>query len=255
LTLNLSLQYRFWVIASSMNLKKLQSIGRRRLGLEGEIEFVRIPGAAGRVLGSSAVMPSLQMKHTISYTDASSLDEADVYHEMCRAKLYELGFKTVENAALVAMRDCANDDPKYIFDANSAVVIVSEVYSSMLLYTYFQDESAARRSSTILRFESSDALTSLHTLMGFWGVAGLAYYKLSAKWAGKEFPSKRVDAAVDRASDGKAISGELSKIESILAELPRIETGKLQKFSDQDQLGILSCIVRLFSAKTGIACE
>ena len=71
------------------------------------------------------------MKHTVSYSGADSLDPADVYHEMCRAKLYELGFKSIENAALVALKDCAKDDPKYIFDANSSVVIVSEVYSRL----------------------------------------------------------------------------------------------------------------------------
>ena len=54
------------------------------------------------------------MKHTVTYSDAESIDPADVYHELCRARLYELGFRTVENAALMALKDCAGDDPKFI---------------------------------------------------------------------------------------------------------------------------------------------
>ena len=238
-----------------MNLKKLQSQARRRLGLKGELEFVPVSGGSqGRILSSSQTTSTLEMKHIVSYSGAAFLDPADVYHEMCRAKLYELGYKSVENAALVALKDCAKDEPKYIFDANSAVVIVAEVYTSWMLYTFFPEESEARREDTVLRFESSDALTSLHTQMGFWGTAGIAYYKLAAQWADKTFPSKQVDAAITRATDGAAIADELTKIEDVLAHLPKIESIDAP-FSDSIQLEILSVIVELFSAKTGIECS
>ncbi len=109
----------------------MQSIARRRLDLTGEVEFVQKDGPDGRILAASAQKSSLEMKHVVLYSNADSLDPADVYHEMCRAKLYELGFKGIENVALMAIKDCAGDDPKYIFDANSAIVIVSEVYTSL----------------------------------------------------------------------------------------------------------------------------
>ncbi len=194
------------------------------------------------------------MKHTLSYSGASTLDPADVCHEMCRAKLYEMGFKSVENAALVSLKDCAKDDPKFIFDGNSAVVIVAEAYTSYLLYTYFPEESEARREETIQRFESSDALTSLHTQMGFWGTGGLAYYKIASEWAGKPFPSKQVEAAIARASDGKAIAEEYAKVEARLSALPKIESINVP-FDDPTQLQILWVIVELFSAKTGLDCN
>ena len=235
-----------------MNLKKLQSTARRRLDLRGEVEFVKLPGSAGRVLASSVATPSLELKHTIKYSEASSLDPADVFHEFSRAKLYELGFRSVENAALVALRDCSKDDPKYIFDANSAVVLVSEVYTSYLLYTYFPEESDQRRNEIVQRFTSTDALTSLHTRMGFWGIGGIAYYKLASEWAGKNFPSKQVEAAIGRASDGKAISEKLSQIELVLKKLPRMGE---KDFGDSEQIQILSIIIELFSAKTGLNCE
>ena len=120
-----------------MNLKKLQTIARRRLELEGEIVFVQKDGSSGRILAASVAKPSLELKHVITYSDADSLDPADVYHEFCRAKLYEMGFRTIENAALSALRDCSKDDPKFIFDANSSIVVVSEVYTHWMLYTYF----------------------------------------------------------------------------------------------------------------------
>src|SRR5579862_7908112 len=206
-----------------MNLKKLQSIARRRLGLTGDVEFVQKSGGKGRILATSVADSSLELKHTIIYSDADSIDPADVYHEFCRARLYELGFRTVENAALMALKDCAGDDPKFIFDANSSVVIISEVYVSWMLYSYFNEECERRRQDTVLRFESSDALTSLHTQMGFWGTAGIAYYRLASEWAGKNFPAKQIEAAITRASDGKSIEDELKKIDTILVELPKIE--------------------------------
>jgi len=232
----------------------MQSIARRRLGLSGEVEFVQKDGPEGRILASSSQTSTIEMKHLVMYSKAESLDPADVYHEMCRAKLYELGFKTIENAALVALKDCAGDDPKYIFDANSAVVIVTEVYSSYLLYTSFPEESEKRREEIVLRFESENSLTSLHTQMGFWGTGGIAYYKLAAEWAGKYFPTKLVDAAIARASDGKAIEEELTKIEAVLSQLPKIEN-PARKFSDSDSIQILAVISELFTAKTGIKCE
>jgi len=229
-------------------------MARRRLGITGEVEFVQKDGPDGRILASSAPKASLQMKHVLVYSKAETLDPADVYHEMSRAKLYELGFRTVENAALVALKDCAHDDPKYIFDANSALVIVLEVYTSYLLYSYFPEESEVRRQEIVLRFESSDALTSLHTQMGFWGVAGIAYYKIAAEWAGKSFPPDRIQAAISRASDGKSIAEELSKIEAVLSGLPKMEK-PIREFSDSKQLQILSVISELFTAKTGIRCD
>jgi hypothetical protein len=237
-----------------MNLKKMQSIARRRLGLTGEVEFVQRDGPDGRVLAASAPKATLEMKHVVVYSKADSLDPADVYHEMCRAKLYELGFKTVENAALVALKDCAGEDPKYIFDANSSIVIVSEVYSSYLLYTYFSEESDRRREEIVLRFESSDALTSLHTQMGFWGVAGIAYYRIASEWADKEFPLKQIEAAISRAPDGQMIREELEKIEKAMQELPEIEN-PIREFSDSEQFQILSAVSELFTAKTGIECS
>ena len=141
--------------------------------------FVQKDGGKGRILATSVADSSLEMRHTVTYSDAESIDPADVYHELCRARLYELGFRAVENAALMSLKDCAGDDPKFIFDANSSVVIVSEVYVSWMLYTYFPEESERRRQEIVLRFESSDALTSLHTQMGFWGTAGIAYYRFS----------------------------------------------------------------------------
>jgi len=237
-----------------LNLKKLQSIARRRLGLTGEVEFVQKSGWKGKILANSGADSSMQIRHTITYFDADSIDPADILHELCRARLYELGFRTVENAALMALKNCAGDDPKFIFDANSSIVIVSEVYVSWMLYLYFHEEAESRRQEIVLRFESSDALTTLHTQMGFWGTAGIAYYKLASRWADKIFPSKQVEAAISRASDGKLIEEELRKIETVLSELPRIEK-PIQVFSDSDQLQIISVIADLFSAKTGIDCS
>ena len=231
-----------------MNLKKLQATGRRRLGLVGEIEFRNLHGKSGTL---ATTTNSVTNKHTVSYSDISSLEDADVFHELCRAKLDELGFRTIEIAALSAMRECCKDEPKYIVDANSSVVVVSEVYANYLLFTQFGEQSDARRQEIVLRFESSDALTSLHTRMGFWGTAGIAYYKVASEWSGKEFPSQLIESAIGRATDGKEIWGELQKIESALRELPRMDV----ILSDSNQIRIVELMTKLFSLKTGLECE
>jgi len=237
-----------------MNLKKIQSIARRRLGLAGEVELVQKDGPEGRILASSIETPPGEFRHVVVYSNAESLDPADVYHEMSRARLYELGFRAIENAALVALKDCSADDPRHIFDANSAIVIVAEVYSSYLLYSTFPEESEKRRQEIVLRFESQDALTSLHTQMGFWGTAGIAYYRIGSEWAGKDFPSRQIKAAIHRASDGKTINEELGKIESLLSQLPKMSTPP-KEFTESEKLQILSVVTQLFTAKTGIKCD
>jgi hypothetical protein len=219
--------------------------------LKGDIEFHKLAGMQ-RILATTT--NSVSQSHTISYSNIESLDPADVFHELCRAKLDELGFKSIEEAALSAIKDCCKDDPKYIVDANAAVVVVSEVYSNYFLFSYFSEESEARRQEMISRFESSDALTSLHTRMGFWGTAGLAYYKIASQWAGRSFPTERIEAAIKRAGAGTVISEELEKIEPVLQELPRVKDLSAL-LSEIEQISMVDLITKLFSAKTDVKCN
>lgn len=219
--------------------------------MKGDIEFHKLAGMQ-RILATTT--NSVSMSHTISYSNIESLDPADVFHELCRAKLDELGFKSIEEAALSAIKDCCKDDPKYIVDANAAVVVTSEVYSNYFLFSFFPEESEARRQEMISRFESSDALTSLHTRMGFWGTAGLAYYEIASKWAGKSFPAERIEAAIKRASAGKVISEELTKIKPVLQGLPRVKDLNVL-LSEAEQISMVDSITRLFSAKTDVKCD
>lgn len=219
--------------------------------MKGDIEFHKLAGMQ-RILATTT--NSVSMGHMISYSNIESLDSADVFHELCRAKLDELGFKSIEEAALSAIKDCCKDDPKYIVDANAAVVVTSEVYSNYFLFSFFPEESEARRQEMISRFESSDALTSLHTRMGFWGTAGLAYYKIASQWAGKSFPTERIEAAIKRASAGALISEELTKIEPVLQGLPRVKDLNVL-LSEAEQISMVDSITKLFSAKTDVKCD
>ena len=229
-----------------INLKKLLAVGRRKLGLQGKVEFRKSKGSQNILATSSTSLAN----HIISYSDASGLSSIDVFHELCRARLQELGFKSAETAALTAIRDCCKDDPKYIFDANSAAVIVSEVYSNWLLFNHFE-ESETQREEIISRFQSTDALTSLYTRMGFWGIGGVAYYRVSSEWAGKEFPWGQVEKALKRAPEAQKILQEFEKVWSLLRELPK---PKNEEFTESEQIQLVSVIVKLFSAKTGIEC-
>lgn len=243
-------------MALPINLKKLQSFARRKLQLKGSVEFKPISKSelSARGLGNEYLSTRTNtntMHHVISYSDASSLDTVDVFHEMCRAKLNELGFTTIESAALNAIRDCSKDDPKYLRDANSAVTIVAETYTNYILFSLFPEESREQRERMSLRFESSDTLTTLHTQMGFWGTAGVCYHRAAS---GANFPEDLVEKAIARASDGEEIRKEYDTINSLLDQLPNLDL-QSERFSDEDSIKMVELMVRLFSAKTGIDCE
>jgi hypothetical protein len=229
------------------------------LNLKGSVEFKTIPRSQVSSLKISSEFLSTStnsqtLAHTILYSDAATLEVADIYHEFCRAKLNESGFTTIERASLNAMRDCSKDEPTYIRDANSAVVIVSEVYTNAMLLSKFPEESRTRVDGVVLRFESSDALTTLHTRMGFWGTAGICYYKSALVWENGQFPSKQIEDAINRASDGKEIRREYDTINSLLADLPNIDLIQTERISDTESIQIVDVIVRLFAAKTGLQC-
>jgi hypothetical protein len=242
---------------AALNLKKLQANARRRLGFKGKIEFKTVPKnqIAALQIGpeflSTATDPRT-LNHTIMYVEVSSLDPLDVYHEFCKVKLYESGFTTIESAALNAIRDSSKEDPKFIRDANSAVAIVSEAYVNYLLFANFEDEVQESRSRIISRFETSDALTTLHTQLGFWGTAAICYYKLATDWAERPFPSNRIEAAMGRASDGEEIHREYDQINELLKQLPKLDLLKIERVPDAESILIVHVITELFSAKTAL---
>lgn len=239
----------------ALNLKKLQAVARRKLQLKGVVEWRSLSKDQQAFLGKGYLsVRSSGMSHVIMYSDVSLFDEVDVYHELCKAKLYEMGFLTIEMAALSAMRDCTKDDQKYIRDANSAVTIVMETLVNTLLFSFFQEESKAKRELMSLRFESSDALTTLHTQMGFWGIAGVSYHLAASLNSKVPFPTELVENAIERASDAKEIWKEYEMVNSLLQELPKLEFKVVERISDQDGMQITDIITRLFSTKTGLDC-
>ena len=75
----------------AINLKKLQSIARRKLQLNGPVEWTQAPKSQQTVLGKGYLSTRYSGEsHVIMYSDVSSLSEVDVYHELCKARLYEL---------------------------------------------------------------------------------------------------------------------------------------------------------------------
>ena len=250
----------------TINLKKLQSIGRRKLKLEGSIEWSQVPRTQSLLLSNQTLgkeylstrTAANGTTHVISYFDASSLEPVDIFHELCKAKLDELGFATIEGAALDSMRDCSKDDPKYIMDANSAVTIVQETLVNAILFSQFPEESRSQRERMILRFESSDALTTLHTQMGFWGTAGVSYYRAASIGATIPFPEELVSKAIERTPDRESIRKEYNATNSLLDELSKMKLNELitttRRFTEQESTKILDVIMRLFSAKTGLSC-
>lgn len=235
----------------AINLKKLQATARRRLELRGSVEWRAVQKSLGtEYLSTWSNGPA----HVVSYSNIASLTPADVFHEMCKAKLNELGFTTIETAALDAMRECCKDDPKCIRDANSVVTIVSEMYVNSILFSLFPEESKTRRERMILRFESSDALTTLHTQLGFWGTAGVCYYRVASSNSRMPFPEDQVAKAIARASDGIEIRKEYDATNSLLEELPKMDV-QIERLAPEDSIRIVDIILRLFSAKTGLKCE
>jgi hypothetical protein len=227
----------------SINLKKLGATARRRLAITGKLEF-----KAGHDSHSSLSLITSSTDHIIAYSNTNEIQPTDVFHELCRAKMNELGYTTIENASLNAMRECCRDDPKYIRDANSAVAIVSEVYTNYLLFSYFEEESRKIREHMIQKFTSITALNSLHLQMGFWGIAGVCYYKLASELANVPFPESQIHKAIQHCSTD--VSSAYYTINDILPSLPQLK-GIHSRISDTDSIEIVGVIVRLFSSKTG----
>jgi hypothetical protein len=239
----------------AINLKKLQATARRRLKLNSPVEWKLVSLSEPFPHGSGYISTRTgSTGHVISYFDASSLEQVDVFHELCKVKLNELGFSTIERAALDAMMDCSKNDPNYIRDANSAATIVTETCANSLLFSAFPEESRAQRERIVLRFESTDALIALHTEMGFWGTAGVCYFKVASANSGTPFPQDLIEKAIERASNGPEIRKEYDAINSLLEELPKIDPS-LERLADQDSVKIVDVMLRLFQAKTGLECE
>ncbi len=192
------------------------------------------------------------MNHTISYSNINSLEAVDIFHEMCKARLDELGYTTIENAALNAIRDCCKNDPKYIRDANSAVAIISEVYTNALLFSHFLQESEGKRDEMFRKFTSSTALASLYLQMDFWGIAGVSYYKTASDIAKTPFPKSQVEKAIEQC-ENKAVAKDYNVINALLSQLPEI-SNTTTPISDTKSINIISVIVELFSTKTGLDC-
>ena len=239
----------------AINLKKLQAIARRKLNLKDAIQWDLVSQSQlSQGLGKDYLsIRSGGEGHVISYSNAESLEPVDVFHELCRAKLNELGFTIIEAAALNAIRDCSKNEPNYIKDASSAVTIVIETFANSILFLSFPEESRIQRERMILRFESSDALTTLHTQMGFWGTAGVCYHRAACNNSGSPFPEDLIRKAIERASDSHDLRKEYDVINHLLEELPKLELG-LERISEQDGIRVADVMVRLFSAKTGLEC-
>ncbi len=242
----------------AINLKKLQAVARRKLNLKGSVEWEPLSNSQQSSQGLGKEYLSVRTNgtsHVISYFNAASLEPVDVFHEMCRAKLNEFGLATIEATALEVMNDCSKDDPKYIRDANSSATIVIETLVNSLLFSLFPEESSGQRERMVLRFESSDALTTLHTQMGFWGTAGVCYYRAASNNSKMPFPEDLIEKAIGRAIDGSDIWKEYSVVNSLLGELPKIYLDGQERLREQDSMKILGVIIRLFSAKTGLECQ
>ena len=96
--------------------------GRRRLGFAGQVKFTKISRRNMTVpnFGEQKLLTcsnELCTEHTISYSDISSIAEADVYHELCHVKLNEYGFKRIETVAPNRMKACCGNSPELMNDA------------------------------------------------------------------------------------------------------------------------------------------
>ena len=241
----------------AINLKKLLAQARRKLELKGSVEWKPAPKNQLSYLESSfgrgfVLGMSNGKKHSIAYSSADTIDQVDVLHELCNAKLHELGFAEIKAAAMKEMQDCSKNSFQYIRDPNSAITTVTETFVNSILFSQFPEESRVKRENIIGRFESTDALTSIHTQMGFWGSAEISYYRKASLNSGIPFPGDLIEKAIIRASE--EMKKEYDTVNAALEELPKIDLN-IEQISKEDSIKIVGVTVRLFSAKTGLKCE
>lgn len=236
----------------------LERISRERLGFTGAVTLVAVPKTqlAAQGLAVNPVLTSTTgdlSKHTIKYVANVRLEDHLFFHEFSRAKLNEIGFRTVESLIDEKISKCCSSEEEAA-EMRVARTLVAETLVDAILYRYFRKESEELRNELDYSFLMTANLRSVERRLGLQGITQAAGYRVSKKQAGLGENAAFGSAVREAFKEGEAAKN-YERILAILSRLPQVGSADgIKKLDDDEVAVVVNCILDLFEVETGRKC-
>lgn len=126
-----------FLVEISMSAEEIKEIGRKNLEIEKPVELIEKKGLIKLPTGvfAKAAMQTFDDKHvlTIDSTKQDFIFEYTIYHELCHAKLNEMGIKNVLNEAL-KKQDKSREE---VYKCQTVGLLIYEFYADYLCNKVF----------------------------------------------------------------------------------------------------------------------
>lgn len=241
-------------------LSDLEELSREKLNLRGDVVLVPVPrpqlAAQGLVANPAATFTTGDLsKHTIKYAADVRLDDQVFFHEFCRAKLNEAGFRKVEVSIEAKTNACCSSEAEASQLRISTVVVV-ETLVDAILYRFFRAESEEVRSQLDYSFLMVGNLRDLERRFGFSAIAQAAGFRISKMQAGLG-DNGALGKAVHEAFGGEKGTGEdYERVFSALSKLPHLGGPEgVKELTEEDVKTVVDCILDIYEIQSGKRCR
>lgn len=120
--------------------------------------------------------------HQILVLEGGNPTDETFYHELCHARVNELGFKLAEIRARNTIDQRRDSNQTAIL--HDTLRIVGEAYGDSILYAVFPAESSLTRAQLIASFASVAGLKTILRNLGLSGVGQGATFRVTLLWSG-----------------------------------------------------------------------
>jgi len=153
-------------------------------------------------------------QHLVRYV-ADRLEDADLFHEFCHAKMNEIGFKKVETEMERRGQSLPSNQREV---QNRAVILIAEVYANALLFSNFRNESESIRANLDYSCLFTNSLRSVVQALGYTGIAQIVGHRVSRRWSGQSNDNAFRLAFEQTFSGGERVA--YTEIHTLMSRLP-----------------------------------
>ncbi len=234
-------------------MSDLEGISRDRLKLAGVVKLVPVPRSQlvqqGLATNPAVTSTSDDMSHTIKYVANIKLEDHMFFHEFSRAKLNEVGFKSVEKLTEERMAKCSSESEAS--QMRVALILVEETLADAILYRFFPKESEELRNELDYSFLMTTNLRNIERKLGLQGIIQAAGYRVSKRQAGLG-ESLALGRAVHEAfRDGETVT-YYDRSFVVLSGLPQVGGPEgIRELDDAEVRHIADSVVALYEVMTG----
>jgi hypothetical protein len=164
---------------------------RSRIGLDWPVTLVKLPSGNSLGIGPRDAMTRTNddmTGHETFVLDGGDPPESTFYHELCHARMNELGFKRAELDARQAERDPTMRTGRLRYP----IILLGEAYADAVLYAVFPAESHEVRSQLLESFGSTGGLGVLLREIGTEAIGQAAQFRVSLVWSGDPSSDRRL---------------------------------------------------------------